>query len=362
MRFKLFIWFSLISLVLVLGAGIFFQNTVSAQTDSKDFTVEVSRYGFDGTPGELRLQVEEGQDVTITFLYGDGDLPNDNPHQIFISEYNISTDVLDRENRQSTVRFTASRTGEVTFTCVLFCTGHDNLQRGLIASTPSTGTPAVGEAGSLLFAVSEQAESGQPIILTAFLRDNKDKPVVGAPVKFLVEVDFFIDGFMEIGEAVTNQDGVAELEYVMRQTGDRQVVARYIDIEATSAISLAESAEPFYQAGAGLPNTWPLPELFIGPRSALEPGEGVNAPTTGLRIPGGPPALLFLAYVFTLILVWSLYFRVMYLVFRISPVGKTGGSNIRMVPSIGMLVILALAIFLVLILITGPYSHAHLFG
>ena len=81
---------------------------------------------------------------------------------------------------------------------------------------------------------------------------------------------------------------------------------------------------------------------------------------TGLRIPGGLPFLLLLAYVFAVILVWSLYFRVMYLVFRISSVSKIRDTNTRLGPLIGMAVMLAMATLLVLILITGPYSHFNL--
>lgn len=225
---------------------------------------------------------------------------------------------------------------------------------------PSTTPPAEAEKATLRLTVPKQSQAGQPLSMTATLRDNQGKPIQNTTVKFFIRVDFFTSGLIEIGEAVTNNQGVAVLEYTPRPTDEIEVVARYGTIETTTTVSLVESAEPFYQAKAGLPDSVFLPEVFVGPKSALEPGEGGAAPTAGFRIPGGLPALLLFAYVSTVILVWSLYLRVMYQVFRISVVSKIGDTNTRLVPLLGMAVMVALVTLLVLILITGPYSHPHL--
>lgn len=226
--------------------------------------------------------------------------------------------------------------------------------------TPPTEVPAEGVDGTLLLTVPEQAQSGQPLTLTAILKDKDGKPIGDIPVRFFIGVDFFTTDLIEIEEAVTNGQGIAVSEYIPRQTGEIQVVARYEAIETTATVSLTETTEPFYQAEAGLPDATFLPEIFIGPKSALEPGRGGTAPTTGLRIPGGLPFLLLLAYVFTVILVWSLYIRVMYQLFRIPVVSEIEDTNTRLIPSIGMIVMVALVTLLVFILITGPYSNPHL--
>ncbi len=225
---------------------------------------------------------------------------------------------------------------------------------------PPTELPAEGDDGILLLTAPEQAQSGQPLSLSATVRDKDGKPIGNTPVQFFIRVDFFTSGLIEIGEVMTNAQGTAVLEYVPRQTGDIQVVARYEGTETTTTVSLEESAEPFYQAEAGLPESATIPELFVGPKSALEPSEGGAAPTTGLRIPGGLPSLLLLAYVFAVILVWSLYLRVMYQLFRIPVVRAVGDTDTRLVPMIGMALMVALVTLLVLILITGPYSNPHL--
>ncbi len=238
--------------------------------------------------------------------------------------------------------------------------------RSLAAATPTEVTPlpakppAEVENGTLLLTAPEQAQSGQPLTLTAILKDKEGKPVGDIPVRFFIVVDFFTSDLIEIEGAVTNGQGIAVSEYTSRQTGEIQVVARYEDIESTTTVSLTESTEPFYQTEAGLPDPVPLPEIFLGPTSALEPGKEGAAPTTGLRIPGGLPSLLLLAYVFTVILVWSLYYRVWYQLFRIPIVREIEDTNTRLIPSIGMIVMVALVTLLVLILITGPYSHPHL--
>lgn len=81
---------------------------------------------------------------------------------------------------------------------------------------------------------------------------------------------------------------------------------------------------------------------------------------TGFRIPGGLASLPLLAHVFTVILVWSLYLRVMYPVLRISEVKAVEITNTRLVPLIGIAMMIPFVTLLVLTLLTGPYNHFHL--
>ncbi len=96
--------------------------------EEESFRVEVGRWGFNKTPGEFRLEVEAGQEVEITFFYGDDDVAENNPHIISVPDYGITTGVLDKDNPEITVRFIAKETGEVAFMCIApGCTGHHNL-------------------------------------------------------------------------------------------------------------------------------------------------------------------------------------------------------------------------------------------
>ncbi len=107
MKFKLLIMVAVILLLPLLAIAASLEGKASAQAGNGPIRIEVSRFGFNYTPEEFRPEVEVGQEVVITFVYGD--LPQQNPHRIFISGYNIQTDILDRENPEITVRFTATR-------------------------------------------------------------------------------------------------------------------------------------------------------------------------------------------------------------------------------------------------------------
>ncbi len=96
--------------------------------EKEPIRVEVSRYGFNGNPGEFRLEVEEGQEVAVTFVYGYGNLSEDNPHIISALGYGIDTDLLSQENPEVTLSFIVKEPGEIVFACIRpQCVGHHNL-------------------------------------------------------------------------------------------------------------------------------------------------------------------------------------------------------------------------------------------
>ena len=224
--------------------------------------------------------------------------------------------------------------------------------------TPSPAEPPVaGKDGILRLTALEQAQSGQPLTLTALLQDSQGKPIRNAMVKFLVKVEFFTSGLMEIGEAATDDQGMAMLEYTPRLIGDIQIIARYEATETTTTLTLTGTFdEHFYYPQVGIQFPAPGEEVFIGPESHLELGEGGEAPPTVLRLPSG--ILSWLApLLFTVMTIWIVYFYVIYQVFRIPIVGEIRDTNTRLVALVGMTVVLALGIMLVLMLVTGPYSH-----
>lgn len=363
MKSKLLLIVIAVTFILAILAIVAFPGgDASAQAaDKGPIRIDVSRNGFNNTRGEFRLEVEEGQEVVITFIYGDGDLSQDNPHIIFISSYNIQTDTLDQANPEVTVRFTAGRPAEVSFMCTLYCIGHENLQGGRITILPTTKPPTEGEEGALLLTASEQAQSGQPLTLTAVLRDSQGKPIKDATIKFFIKVDFFTSGLMEIGKVVTNDQGVAILEYTSRLTGEIQIVAHHEgkSHEIASTVNLMESGGPFYQAEAGIQFPTPGPEVFIGPGTPLELGEGGEAPITVFRPPSGVLSWLS-PLLLAVMAIWATYFYVIYQLFRIPIASEIGDTETRLVPLAGLAIVMILGILLVLMLITGPYSHLHL--
>ena len=225
--------------------------------------------------------------------------------------------------------------------------------------TPPTKPPTEGEKVILRLTTPEQAKFGQPLTLTATLQNSQGEPIGSATVKFFIRVDFFVTDLMEIGDALTTEEGVAVFEYTPRQTGDIEVVALYEAIETAAMLTVAETDETLYQPEAGFQLPSPGEEVFIGPESARELGEMGKAPTSALRLPGGILSWL-LVVAGVVMLIWVTYFRAMYQVLRIPIVREIRDTNTRLIPLAGLAIIVALGILLVLMLITGPYSHFHL--
>ncbi len=218
---------------------------------------------------------------------------------------------------------------------------------------------AEGVDSILLLTASEPVQSGQPITISAVFQDKEGKPIGNAMVKFFIRVDFFTSGLMEIGEALTNDQGVAVLEYTPQQTGEIEIVARYETIETATTLSLVDTGEPNYRTEVGIQLPAPGQEVFIGPESALELREMGKAPTSAFRLPGGILSWLLLLVV-AVVLIWTTYSYVIYQVFRIPITQEIGDRDTRLIPVVGLAIVVALGILLVVMLITGPYSHFHL--
>ncbi len=105
------------------------RDAALAQVTSLQATmVEVNQWGFNNIPGEFVLEVEAGQEVAITFVYVGDDLPESNFHIIVSPEHSIATGILDRDNPEVTLHFTAREAGEIVFMCIApECIGHHNL-------------------------------------------------------------------------------------------------------------------------------------------------------------------------------------------------------------------------------------------
>ena len=235
-------------------------------------------------------------------------------------------------------------------------------------AAPETGTETPGlisaEEVSLTLNAPEQAQAGEQLTLKATLSDSSGSPVSDVPVKFFIDTDFFTTGLMEIGEAVTDSQGTATLDYRPRLSGDTRLIASYNNsststIDAEAMVNLIASEEPFYETEAGIRITAPFPELFIGPPSALDLGDEGNAPASAIRLPGSILSWLLLL-IFTVMFIWFTYFRVMRQVFMIPLVSEIRDVNTRLVPMAGMGFVLFVGIVLTLMLLTGPYSHLNL--
>lgn len=239
-----------------------------------------------------------------------------------------------------------------------------NYMWALGSGTAAAGGEAVAAGpqdpgGRLTLALPEEAAAGEPFAVEGRLLSSKSSPLANATVAFFISADFFMEGWVEIGEAVTDSGGNYSAELTTRLSGDREIAVRYGQVEAVAPLSLAVPEYAFYVPEAGLNLPAPGEEVFIGPKSAIVPSDIGEAPTTGFRLPGG-----ILSWVLLLVgivaLSWGTYMRVMYHVFRIPSKDSDGAREARLVPMAALAGLAFLGVVLVLMLVTGPQSNFHL--
>lgn len=229
----------------------------------------------------------------------------------------------------------------------------------IAGNTPIPSTSTLPSTATLRLTAPEQAQAGQPLHISALVQDKDGKPIADVPVMFSLNATLFTSGLAEIGEAATDDKGVAAITYTPQLTGNITIDARSQTdsgkfVVATSIVRLVAGSEQLYRTEVGLPYAGFPPSLVVFPGSERQPSNS-GSPLTVLRIPGGLPFIPFMAYLVTVILVWSLFVRSMYQVLLIPVVSKKG-PNTRLVPLVGIALVVLMGAMMVLVLITGPYS------
>lgn len=209
--------------------------------------------------------------------------------------------------------------------------------------------------------VPAKAEAGQPLHMSVNLTQGNET-IAEAPVTFYFRVQYYTNApaLAIVGQAVTDENGTAEITYTPKTTGFIPVIARYTPegekpIDATSTIVLTAEHE-LYETEVGIEYKGFPPDIVLFPKSAWETREPGIAPVTVFRIPGGLPFIPFVAYLAVIILCWSLYVTVMYQILRIVPNTKVKGLDLRLLPMAGIAVLAGAGLLMVVILVTGPYS------
>ena len=140
---------------------------------------------------------------------------------------------------------------------------------GLLTCTVlAVGSAATAHASHLLVHVSEPTAAlvGQPSELDAALTSaDTGAPVAGVSVTFYAHATFGrVDGFMEIGRAVTNSAGVATISYVPRESGTHDIRVDYTG----SAGSAVEQAT----ASVAVDGAAPQPQMYVQNAGIQIPG------------------------------------------------------------------------------------------
>jgi len=191
-------------------------STPGSAQPSRVFTVIVSRYGFNGTASGFKLSVSQGDSVRITFLYGDNDLPYNNPHAIMIDGYAVKSAIIDKASPKATVEFVANVSGIFRFYCFVPCVGMEFLM-GTLVVTPTQG-PMSPTRVHMAIPVTSQAF----LMVSATAEDANGNPLVGVPIRFYENTTF---GKLLLGTVATNSEGIAVLNYTVSRTGSIQLIA-----------------------------------------------------------------------------------------------------------------------------------------
>jgi hypothetical protein len=164
---------------------------------------------------------------------------------------------------------------------------------------------------------------------------------------------------MEIGEATTDAQGVAVLEYTSHQSGKLAAVVKLGGSEARANVNVTGEAEVHAHPEVGLHFPVVGPGDIIFPKSSLTLRELDRAPLPAFRLPGGLFSWI-LVIVAIIFMIWFTYWRVMYQIFRIPIRSDIREINTRLIPTFGMAMVIFIGIALILKLLISPYSHLHL--
>ncbi len=136
------------------------------------------------------------------------------------------------------------------------------------------GTAVTANASHLNVNIAESTPAlvGQTSQIDATLTSlDTGEPMAGVNVTFLAHSSFAkVDGFMEIGRAVTNSEGVASIAYVPHEAGSHDIKVDYVPAagtkteEAMGSINVGGAAQQLYVQKAGIQvpglNSW----LIVG--------------------------------------------------------------------------------------------------
>ncbi len=271
-----------LSLAALLLAAV---RTPRVHAHAQQFTISVGRNGFENTV-DYTLDVEAGHEVTLTFTYADGDLADDNEHDIKIKGPGLD-DLpvvhVSRDQPTATVTFVPKKSGTLHIVCTVPCAGMENLAGGTIkvVKPKATGAPV-----TLTLDLKPRENGG--VLARVTLLDAGGNPLADQPVIFSLRTS--LGGDLMLGAPTTIENGSAALK-----------------IPATASERLRVTAA--FEGGNGLAYTEATSEITV-------PGLPMQHLPGPLSTATAPPTLA-LALLVVLGGVWATYGFVVYQVVRI---------------------------------------------
>jgi len=279
----------------------------------KIFTVIVSSRGFNGSSNTLNLDVSQGDQVSITFVYDDPTV--NTAHEMAIVSYNIHTTIIDQANPTSKIQFVAGQVGSFQIHCIIPCVGMENLQNAWLVVKQSPGV-SIGTTLSLQNGLS-LALNGSLLNIVAHVTDKAGNPITGLIVSFYVSTDF---GTMKIGDNVTDTSGVARFAYPLASIRNMTVTAAfpgsgiYQSGNATASLTPSNTGTVFVSIG--------------GEANHPPGGEGSFFDPRLIGVPNEVSVVLAAIVLVVIVCVWSTFAYVVSLVLKIRNHNskKNGGS------------------------------------
>ena len=195
-------------------------------------------------------------------------------------------------------------------------------------------SPQYTPSYTLVIKAPEQIEAGQTLTLVAEVRENLYGDLVAnARVIFFVESDFFITDLVEIGDAITDEHGLAKLDFIPNQPGVLRIVASYKagsnfePVKAEGMVNITGSSKSLYQTEIGIK----YPNSFL---------------------------IWLISIVAILFAIWSTFLFVLYQVRNISLRG-TGAKGASFVLMVGVAVLFTVVV-LVLVTPEAQYNFGYL--
>lgn len=256
-----------------------------AHAHAQMFTVSTGRNGFENAT-DYTLEVEAGHEVTITFTYADGDLADDNAHDIKIKgpgADDLPVVRVSKDNPTATITFVPKKSGTLRIVCIVPCIGMENLVGGVIkvVRPKATGAPV-----SLSLDLTPRDDGS--VLARATLLDASGNPLADQPVIFTLRTS--LGGDLALGTPTTIKNGSAVLK--IPATGSEK-------LKVTTA----------FEGGNGLAYAEASSEITA-------PGLPMEHQPGALSAPAAPPTLA-LALLVVLGGVWAAYGFVVYQVVRI---------------------------------------------
>ncbi len=195
--------------------------STSENPGSKIFTIIVGHDGFNHTSGPLTIQVNQGDNVTIKFVYGDANFTYNNPHVIRIEGYNIQTHVLDKKAPVQLLSFTVGQTGRFVIHCIVPCFGMENLQNGALEVIPS---PSKISINTIITMSHMEYHPNLHFHAIAMVTDKNNSPVSGVLVDLFVGTSF---GLMKLGSNVSQADGSVHFLFPLTMMRDAEIFVSF---------------------------------------------------------------------------------------------------------------------------------------